>query len=437
MTTRLEYLKRCLKSDTTIGKKSWHVMAFAIPILKTTPIEDLSRWSPLDLVVQQDGLYYMEISETGELVPSRIVDQVLGKPLFEYQETLNVDNTWLPSISSTIETKVGRLIVNKIALVDVIGSTIPYINNKFKDNTIENLLSKIVTEEEIIPPGKVSVSQMIECMDRLNFFTGLSTFINTAATAKTITPPPNIEKDKARLIAEYGDRLQDPIVDVEFEGKLMAIDAEYLKDDPAANNIYNKKSRTGRKKIFLSFGDTQDFKRNQDGTVVVPSLSEGVSTDPNDFVNYMNDLRFGSFARGSSTALSGYGYKILQRSLAGLSISNTPCNTKVGLTRTVTDSDYKKLTNRYIKLKDWTLVSNDAIAKSYVGKEVEIRSTMYCTSPGNTVCYACMSEVYKNRDNGINNIAADISWVLMTQFLKLMHGVIMETTTIEMKDLCV
>ena len=75
---------------------------------------------------------------------------------------------------------------------------------------------------------------------------------------KAITPPPGIEKKKEELKKEYGDRLKDPVTFVEFENRLREIDKEYLKDDPAAKAIFNKKSVTGRTKMFLTYGTTLD-----------------------------------------------------------------------------------------------------------------------------------------------------------------------------------
>ena len=179
-----------------------------------------------------------------------------------------------------------------------------------------------------------------------------------------------------------------------------------------------------------------DFIDDGENKVVVSPLTEGLSTSPEDFPKYMNDLRLGSFARGSSTALSGYSYKILQRSLTGLTILDKPCDTTRGYKRIIDSKSYKKLVSRYIKSgTKWILIDSLESAKQYVGKEVEIRSTMYCTSPGNTVCYACMSEAYKTFPNGITNIAANISSTLMNQFLKLIHGKITETVNIDMEDL--
>ena len=149
----------------------------------------------------------------------------------------------------------------------------------------------------------------------------------------------------------------------------------------------------------------------------------------------MNDLRFGSFARGSSTALSGYAYKILQRSLSGVTVSPVACNTTKGFKRLITKDNVKNMVNRYIKDKGWILIKDKTQAESYIGKEVEFRSTVHCTSPENTVCFACMSDNYKTQPNGISTLASSMSTVLMIMFLKLNHGVTTELVDISIDDL--
>lgn len=434
MTTRMEYLKKCIVSGNPIEYKNWYTYCFAIPLLKDTP-----NWkdaTPLSTVTQNDGLYYIDLNENNENILVKIVDYKRDTPLFSFQEEIEVDPTWLPTISSKITTKIGILIVNALVLYPALSTKIDYINSKIKVSDIETILANRVRNDDIATERDITVAEMINCIDRLCFLSNLATLVNLAATPKAITPPPNIDKIRKDLLKEYEGQLHDPVKVVELENKLAEVDKEYLADDPAAKNIFNSKSKTARKKMFLMLGDTMDFIDDNENKVVVSPLKEGLSTSPEDFPKYMNDLRLGSFARGSSTALSGYSYKILQRSLTGLTILDKPCDTTRGYKRTIDGKSYKKLVSRYIKSgTKWTLIDNIENAKQYVNKEVEIRSIMYCTSPGNTVCYACMSEAYKNFPNGITNIAANISSTLMNQFLKLIHGKITETVNIEMDDL--
>lgn len=432
MATKLEYFKKAIQLLAPIENKDWYVMMFTVPVLKETT--DWIERDVCSLITQLDGLYFIEELD-GNKTLTKINDWKRDAPLFIFKEQIEIDSTWISNVKDPMTTTVGRLIVNRLCLESVLHNRVEYINNKMQPSELEAMLIYKTRNDEDLTEGDISTREMITCVDRLNFLMSISTFTNIGATEKAITPPPGIKEYKKKLIEEYGERLKDPVTLVEFENKLATLDKEYLADDPAAKNIFNRKSRTGRAKMFLAYGETLDFENTGDN-VVLDALSDGISTDPKELAKFMNDLRYGSFSRGADTALSGYAYKILQRSLSGLKISNTPCNTVKGFKRRMTSRNYKGLIGRYVKQNGWVLISSEEKAKAYIDKEVETRSPMYCTAQGNSVCYACMAESYKNQDSGISNLAANISAVLMVNFLKRMHGTIVEVTDIEMDDFC-
>ncbi len=440
MATKLEYLKHCVVNGQILRQKRWYVTCFAIPVLK-----DESDWesnkTPYRIVTKPDGLYF--VSPTNDTVTlEKIDDFKRNEALLDFQTFINVDNTWLPSIPGKAMCKIGVLVFNAMVIYESVKDKLGFINPstpendiKIKPSDVESVLAAKVKNDDELKPGDITVKEMVRCTDNMAFLEEIALLINVASTPKAITPPPGIEKIRKDLAKEYEGQLDDPIKVVEMQSKLDAIDNEYLADDIAAKNIFNKKAKTGRAKLYLMYGNTNDFVETDENRIVVQPLSGTVDVSPENFPKYMNDLRFASYSRGASTALSGYSYKILQRSLAGLSISDKPCDTKTGFMRTIDKGNYKKLVNRYILDKGWLLVQNETQAKDYVGKTLTMRSAMHCKSPGNTVCYACMGELYKNTPNGVTNLAATISSVLMNQFLKLMHGGATETADVVMADL--
>lgn len=440
--TKLEYLKKCITSGKIIENKNWYINCFAIPVLREQAV-NMDELDNNSIVTKADGLYFVDVTGVQENMQAtkqlvKIADYKHGQPLFDFQQVIEVDASWLPTIKTKQQSKIGVLIVNALILYPSLGKKLDYLNPgidasmNFTD--VETLLVNKSKSPDVAGPDDILVSEMVDCIGRFGFLSSLSTLISVAATPKAITPPTGIKKIRDDLAKEYAGQLHDPVKVVELEGKLNKIDADYLADDPAARKIFNGKSRTARKKLFLIYGETKDFVSG-DGNVVIPPLSEGVDTSPENFPKYMNDLRFASYSRGASTMLSGYSYKVLQRSLSGLTIVKNPCNTKVGVNRFITKATYNKLVNRYVKQGGWVLVKDIEMAKQFIDKWVEIRSSMWCTSPGNTVCYQCMSENYKNAPNGISNLAATISDTLMNMFLKMMHGTVTQVIEIKMEDL--
>lgn len=449
MVNKLEYLKKSISSGKVIKLKRWFISCFGIPVLKPNNDWETDSYIDYDIVTQPDGLYYIEPLTTDDnsggnkrqLV--KIDDFKRGEPLYDFQTFIEVDNTWLPTVPGKTICKIGILVFNAMVVYPAVNSKLGFINPstpekdvKLKVTDFENLLASKVRNPDEPQEGGITVQEMLNCVDNMTFLEEIAILINIAATVKTVTPPPNVDVLRKEIYAKYKDYLNDPVKVAEFQNELEKIDDEYLSDDIAAKTILNKKSRTARKKMFLTFGPTSDFVKTSDNNLVIPPLSEGVSTDPEDFPKYINDAREASFSRGASTALAGYSYKILQRSLAGVTISSTPCDTKTGLFKKITQSDYKQLVSRYIKVNGkWSLVDSQEMAKAYTDKTVEVRSTVTCKTPGNMVCYACMSDKYKNIPNGVTNLAADMSNVLLSMFLKKMHGGSIDLIEVELDDL--
>ena len=425
MITTTEYLQSVLKNSQIYLNKKWYYKLFAILTAQIEPKESY------DIGYKNKTLYTVI-----DGVEHQFTDYKTDTPLFKPSTPITVDKTLFPYLKQPVETTVGRLLFNKLVIYDTIKDKLGYINNHISVSKLEDLIANKLKNNDEAREGDIRVDEMIALIDRLNFLSHLSPVINIAATKKTITAPPGIKEIKQKLYEEYKDALNDPVKVVEFQKKLEKIDSDYLSDDPAARNIFNKKSKLARSKFYLMFGSTMDFTKQSSDKPILKSLDEGIDTNPENFPKYINDLRLGSFSRGAFTQLSGYSYKILQRSLSNLKIVKTPCNTTRGIKRTITENNYSSLIFRYVKSDSkWVLIDTKDKAKLYVGKDVIIRSSMYCTSPGVSLCYQCVSDIYKELENGTTNIASQLSHTLMTMFLKLMHGTETQTTNIQLNNL--
>lgn len=433
--TKLEYLKLCVSSFKAIDKKNWYITAFTIPVLKDYPIDP--KESALDLRITASGIKVLMEGEEGlELVT--ISDYKRDKPLLEWQEVITIDPTWLPNVKERVETVVGRLLVNTMVFARNVGDRIPYYNKpKFSVKEIELMLTKKTKNPDKLTPTDISVEEMIACIDGLNFFIFVSTFSSVAATPKTITAPPGAKAFRDNLLKEYGEDIKDPVKLVELEDKLAEFDSEYLKDDPAAAAIFGRKARASRTKTHYIYGKGLDFIDSKgNDTLISKSLAESIENDPKEFSKHMNDLRYASYSRGGSTALAGYAYKVLQRSLSGISIVDTPCKTTKGFAREIKENQVTKFVGRSVLLGNkWVTLDTEEEVKKLVGKVVTIRSSLYCTSPKNTVCYKCMGESYKGMESGINNLAATMSSIFLNMFLKLMHSSSTEVQEVELNDM--
>lgn len=429
MTTKEQYLKACIQAVKPLEDKRWYIGMLASLLPSTAPTQ-----GPLQLVARSQGMFYQEAGEEGKEVA--IVDSKPGVPLYTITDKITVDNTWMPHIQGTIQTTLGRLILNAAAIYPALGGKLAYINTPLKIRALESAIAQHMKDDKDIKDSAkdISVQEYLNCIDRVWFFTKLSNLITVAATTKTVLPPPGIDVLRRKLLKDNEGKLSDPVVVATIADTLLAYDAEYLKEDAAAKFIVEGKGKTARKKLFHFYGETNDFSGSLASDPITSTMQEGVDTDERVLPKYMNDLRYASYSRGHSTQLAGYSYKILQRSLSGLEISGVECDTKRGLNRLVLKPE--SLLNRYIRVgPKWLLIDNKEQAGTYMGKVVQVKSPMYCTQPGNAICYSCLGSTYKDNKNAINNIAAGFSGELMTLFLKRMHTSGFNLTDIQMKDL--
>lgn len=426
--TKKEMLLYCVKNRVGFTKKDWFAKVFAIPKLfkeETIKLEDGS------ICMQPDGPYLV-MGEEKELL--KISDYIPNEPLFRMKDPIKVTSETMSNITGEIDTLVGRLVLNAILFTKELEKKIPFINKYVSGaGDIEKILS--TASNNIQDP--VTVEEIIGVIDRMNFIDSLGLIINIATSKRAISAAPGIKEYSRKLITELGDDIHDPVKLVELEKKLLDYDQKWLADDPVARDVFKSKAVTGRFKMYCMQGKVNDFvKDGSNDGIIKRSISDGMNPDPKEFMKYLNESRFGSEARGSKTALGGVTYKRNQQALGTIRISPEPCNTSRGLKKIFSKADVNFGVGRYRKDGNkWALIRTKEEAESLLGKEVEIRSPMYCRREGNEVCYACMSVRYKNIPNGIINLAADVSSAILNMFMKLMHGTKVEVAVINEDDL--
>lgn len=431
---KIEYLKRVINESNLYEYKSWYISAFGILLPKN--IDNVEKYEYLELIRSYDGMYTVTFHE-GNKVLEKIDDYKENEPLFRFSDVIEIDTSWKINTKEKIETKIGNLILNKVVLYTVLGNKVEYKNGRLNSGTFEEIIVQRLKNDNEQDENSITVKQMVEIIDNLYFFTNIAEIVNISATEKNISAPPNIEQEKQRLLKEFGNDLTDPVKLVEFENKLKELDNEYLKDDPSNGITLTGKSKQARKKMFLVFGSDKDFDEKTKLNPIIETLEEGLNVSEDKFPEYMNSLRFGSFARGKLTAESGTQTKTLLRSLGSITIIDNDCGTTKGIVRNITDKNYKKLLNRRIKEGNkWKVVSSLEEAKKYIDKSVEMRTALYCKTPGNALCYYCTSELFKNTPNAIYHLSTEVSSIMMSMFLKLMHDSSVSNTEIKINDLC-
>lgn len=428
---KLDYLKTVLqyeagKPNKAYLQRTWAISAFAIVI----EAPDAYQKNPYlhRLVRTVTGVYFVD--GDGQLVQITDADQ---QPLFRFTDTIKVDPTWAPNITGEIETTVGRMFVNQVAISGVFGAKVPYVNKSFKVGDIEDYIAKRLEVTPKDPSQKngerIYIDEYCQFVDRLQYISALSTLCNYSATRKNIVAPPGIDKFRSELAKEYGDRIKDPVVLSEFEAKLKAYADEYLQDDPS-NGIFlsGRTKDNGYRRMFLEFGADMQLRPSTSVVPIVKPLTEGWSTDPTEFTAMMNGIRAGSYSRGLETVNGGVTAKSLLRSLGSYTIKQEDCGSKLGLVRTFSQKDWSGLIGRYVQDGNtWKLVADEEQARQYADQTVTMRSPMYCQSTTGSFCRICTGEKLALNPNGLSLAATDVSAVILSASLKAMHGKVLST----------
>lgn len=428
---KIDYLYLCIKEAYPLRVFDWYYKALAIPEMIK---EDYSELNTLSLVKQPDGMYFLD--ENRELV--KLIGWEKGKPLFHPQTLIPIDNKILSTVQKPMEVKIGSALLNAVIIPKDLRDKFVYLEGKLSPRDFEKQVAlRVINKDE--PKKKDSIYR--EDKDRIdsgiNFFNGIADLTNIPVTEKSITRAPGVEEFVNKLIEEAGDNITDRVVLTEIENKVREYDSKFLDGDPVAENLFSGKAFTARHKLFGMYGEGLDFiNDSSNNTVITQSVADGIDPTPETLVKYNNDLRYASFSRGDNTALAGVIFKYLQQALGSIRMMPNPCNTTRGLVKIMNEREVSYSVGRFIKKgNSWKVIADHDEAKALLNKEVEMRSPRTCKTPGNDICYACMSARFFSFSNAVSGLAAKVSEVLLTMFLKLMHGTKTEIIEIDIDDL--
>ena len=411
---------------------SWWFSMFA----ELVPSND-DRWKNIVGVPYRtpEGMF-VTLPKDGETIREKITDAEPNKPLFRLAENITIDKSWLKNVDGKIETSVGRLLLNKFLLEDHLGDRIPYHNGDMASYLEDMFVERAVDDDAGIPHGKISISEMIQIVDRVFFLTQSAPIVNITATRKNVTTAPGMREYKAKLEKERGHLLNDPVEVVKFEEDLEKFDQAYLKDDPTQGVVISGKALKGRRKTGGMMGQDVDFRKGGEATPILTNLEDGISLKPEEFAALNNGLRYGSLARGLLTALSGTVTKDMLRSLGGLSVSDKDCGTTKGVVRVISKDIVKKIVGREVRSNGkWHRITDRKTAEALVGRRVEMRSAMWCKSPKDTICVHCMTEGFRGQPNAIFNLSTEVTANMTGMFMQLMHGNVVTAVEILPVDL--
>lgn len=401
-----EYFRYAIKAELLTNLKFYYTVM-------TIPLQNSNEYFKID-----NKRYFVKLDKGYEEVSGKTTDE----PLLAIGDPITLFNADLPNIETSVDTTVGKAIINYVTLVYNFKGKIPYVNkNMISCSTLEDLVCDALKKDV------VTVQEYINFVDSCSMLQALSRITTVSATEKTMTPPPGIIEFKNNLIKKY-DKLygkswvKDMVRVIEFQDELKKVDDEYMADDPTNGIITSGKVKNNaRVKQYLSFGTDAGFSEGSDITpdLVFNSLLEGYPADIKQLTTIYNSSRAGSFSRGNETKNGGVAAKNLLRATASLVIEPGDCGSKILKELHVTKDTAEALIGR-------TILVNGKLEKidnpnKYIGKVVQLRSPMYCKRTNGHICGVCAGDNLLNYRKGVTILATDISSVLMKNSLKKMH----------------
>lgn len=416
--TRESYFQYALRFNL-LDKLRFYYTCFTTPLSTSNDYYDI-----------KDNSYFVKLNNRIEKIDNVKTDE----PLLAINLPITLFNADLANIEKSVETTVGRGILNYVLLVSNFNSKIPYINDKTTISKIESIVCEMLKNDTI------SVKEYVEFNESTSMLQSLSRLTTVAATPKTITPPTGIKEFKKKTMEEFDKKYgrnweRDPVRTIEFADTLKAFDKEYLKDDPTYGKATIKKIQDNtRAQMYLSMGVDASFGTGtNDNTLVFNSLLEGYPEDKKQLAAIYNASRAGSYSRGNETKDGGVAAKTLLRATSSIVVEPGDCGSTIGKLIKVTEDNAESLSGRYIiEGNKYSKITNP---KSYIGKTIMIRSFMYCKNDPTSLCSVCSGEVLSQYRKGVSAVLTDISGTILILSLKKMHNAVKHLVHVEMEDL--
>lgn len=418
------FLKALLAPTKPYALKQWLLDIFTV-VQENSETYKTDAY-PYRVAQLTTGTFFVDPENGNEL--TKISDAVVGKPLFRPLEGIDLPNGVLVNAPNGAEgTTIGNVLFNLIALCYPFGDSVPYIKGHIDvggqiEPFIASKLKGNPTGGAERQSDVIYVDQYMRFAKAMGFLTELNLAVTQALTPKSILPPPGIVAKKKELFEKYKDSLTDPSTIARIDAELNAYDAEYLKGDPSEKFLLSAKSRkVVRKRLFLMYGGESGLGDSNSMTLIKNSLSEG--WDPAAYPVMNNTSRAGSFDRGSETQKGGEEVKWLLRASSNIRIIEKDCGTTLGKGFAVTDTNYKKIINlNVITTKGIYLVEDEPAAKALVGKNILVRSPMYCKHKLTDYCKTCVGERLSANPNAASSAITAEGSAFMLLSLKAAHG---------------
>ena len=408
---------------------AWVFSAFSI--LK----EDVDSWKedpyPYRIVQTPSKFFFVDPDNRdgqGNSQLTVIEDSEPNTPLFGLQEEISVSQTetQLNLGVDRLVTTYGLLLLNYTVIYYPFKTKVTYINKEFRPKTVEKLIVDRFKDNPENDADRndqdIYVDEYLKYCDAAFQMTAFSQIAVPGVTIKAIVGAPGIVEYRNKLLEENKGRLEDPAVIAGIDAKLVQYDKDYLANDDSMDFLIKDKSfKVVRKRLFGMHGAEAGF--NEDGKIelIDNSLDEGWNSLKFPAIN--NNSRVGSYNRGFQTQLGGEAVKWLLRASANINITENDCGTKLGIPKIVLNDNLGWFVGHSIVHNNkLVFISSEDDIKPYIGKEVIVRSPMFCKLPKTDYCQVCAGKKLSANPEAASMAVSDYGSAFLGLFMAAMHG---------------
>lgn len=412
-----QYLKLAFDAGL-IGKRSWRIQA----MMKTTnPIT-----KPY-YAYMEDGVYKF-VDGQGEVQELETRDPNLSLMTWKTKITLQPGD--LPNITEVTETQYGIWLFNVIAWVRAWGKDAPFVNTPINPGLAKKTYIKI-RQSGVGADDAVFIKAM---SDAETLLSSDSEFGVKSSSRTMLMDDPEGQALADKLLKEYGDRIEDPVVQAEFDTKMIAHLQKRIAGTGAAD-YYGKGGKLyGTVLMKTDYRVGSDLDTAGGDTQFVPTpLKAGWNLDYME--SWVNGGIAGSYSRGNLTALSGVQVKRDNLAYNILEVAdNKDCGTKTGLPVFVHAKNSRIFDGSFIVGKEKDGPVDAAKLKELEGQWVTFRSPSHCLDSKFAYCTTCMGG--STIKHGINNGVTELDSRLMYIRMKAGHGYSKESVKIDLMRHC-
>lgn len=432
-----EYLLKALNNGAAL-ERDWVIANFSVtqyPVFEETKEKDLYPFQLVTSRYKKGILYFVDpdsdrgITELGQYKAD--------SSYLNYADRIELDVGDLQNVDRKLETRIGNVIANAILFCYPFGDKIPFMTGRLDgDKIVHFIVDRLKdTPQEGEPRSKefIYVDELEKHADAANYLETFSYTCVPTTSEKTMLPNPAVVKLREELLAKYKDRLDDPAIIAHIQAEMVKLDKEYFKDDRAAGFYLSGKAYgVTRMKKFGMMGPIGAIG-NTKPSLVTKSLAEGWNL--NNIDSYINDIRAGSYSRGKSTAISGYGVKLVYNAFQSVRITEEDCGVTNGLDFKVTEKNYGSLINRYMIGPDKKplLITKENV-RNFIGQTIVLRTPMLCKTAVPCKCATCVGKSISMLPNSVHITASDINSIYMNITMKSMHGKSLSTAKFTIVD---